>query len=428
MTDDKVKTKAQINAEKQLQDKLLVAKNVADRSGKLRIQFKLPDRQNYIWRSTGLDTTKHNVDVAVAKLAAVKTDIISGIYEANPQAFWLKHFPLSKEAQMNNKKVLLADLFKQFSEERDHELSYSMMNKLKTCKNWADKFKLLNKPVQSITTAQLNKMRQESLKKRKVSTVREYSHMLRQVIKVAITNKIITEDPFENVRKLMNDDFDVDEKKVSPFSQDELNALISAVHIPQTKTLVEFLAWTGLRHGEAKALAWEDIDLRNNCLKVKYNLDREGKLKPPKSKSSVRTVELLPAVVKILKAQKEKSFDMKPNNETIHYKNYRTKQVSRRRVFLSRANQPYKRPELTTNRNHWKKWLRDAGIDERSPYQLRHTYASHLLRVNADIRWLATQMGHADWGYLQTIYGKWIENETPDYVKGLAKQLGQEYA
>ena len=106
----------------------------------------------------------------------------------------------------------------------------------------------------------------------------------------------------------------------------------------------------------------------------------------------------MPAVVKILKDQKEKSFDIKPYNETIHYKNYRTKQVSRRRVFLSRANQPYKRPELTTNRNHWKKWLRDAGIEERSPYQLRHTYASHLLRVNADIRWLATQMGHADWG------------------------------
>ena len=230
-----------------------------------------------------------------------------------------------------------------------------------------------------------------------------------------------------NVRKLMNDDFDVDEKKVSPFSQDELNALIDAVHIPQTKTLVEFLAWTGLRHGEAKALAWEDIDFRNNCLKVKYNLDREGKLKPPKSKSSVRTVELLPAVVKILKAQKEKSFDIKPYNETIHYKNYRTKQVSRRRVFLSRAKQPYKRPELTTNRNHWKKWLRDAELEERSPYQLRHTYASQLLIAKADVRWLATQMGHTDWGYLQTIYGKWIKKEKPDYVKEIAEQLGQEY-
>lgn len=58
---------------------------------------------------------------------------------------------------------------------------------------------------------------------------------------------------------------------------------------------------------------------------------------------------------------------------------------------------------------------------------MKHTYASQLLRVNADVRWLATEMGHADWGYLQTIYGRWIANETPDYVKGIADLLGQEY-
>jgi len=145
--------------------------------------------------------------------------------------------------------VLLSDLFTLFAEERAHELSYSMMNKLKTCKNWTKKFRLIDKPIQSITTAQLDKMRQESLKSRTASTVREYSHMLRQVIRIAITRKIIIEDPFEDVRKLMDDDFYVDQKKVSPFSQDELYSLIDAVHIPQTKTLVEFLAWTGLRHG-----------------------------------------------------------------------------------------------------------------------------------------------------------------------------------
>ncbi len=404
-----------------------VAKNVVDRKGTLRIQFKLPDRANYIWRSTGYDTTKDNIDAAIAKLSSVKTAINMGLYTQDPEAFWLKHFPNSKEAQMCAKNVRAIDLFEQFKEERDHELSYSMMNKLKTCKNWVKKFGYLEKPIKFFTPKILNKMRQESLKTRKAVTVREYSHMFRQVVKIAITNKVISEDPFENVRKLIDDDFDVDEKKVSPFSQEELHALINTVHIPQTKVLIEFLAWTGLRHGEAKALAWEDIDFRNNCLKVRYNLDRQGNLKPPKSKSSVRTVELLPAVVKILKEQKEKSFDIKPYSETIHYKNYRTKQVSRRRVFLSRANQPYKRPELTTNRNHWRTWLSDAGIEYKSAYQLRHTYASQLLRVKADVRWLATQMGHADWGYLQTIYGKWIKNETPDYVKGLAKQLGQEY-
>lgn len=251
--------------------------------------------------------------------------------------------------------------------------------------------------------------------------------MLGQVLKVGIVNKVISEDPLQNVRKITDDDFDVDEELIVPFSKEELYSVINAVHIPQTKALIEFLAWTGLRHGEVKALAWEDIDFKNNCIKVKYNLDRQGKLKPPKSPSSVRTVELLPSALKILEQQKEKSFGIKPYSETIHYKNYRTKEVTRRRIFLSRANQPYKRPELTTNRNHWRNWLNTAGVSYKAPYQLRHTYASQLLMVKADVRWLATQMGHADWGYLQRIYGKWIKNEKPDYVKSLAEQLGQKY-
>lgn len=404
-----------------------VAKNVADRNGLLRIQFKLPDEGKYIWRSTGLPTTKKNIDIAVGKLANIRTDINSGMYERNRALFWKTHFPSSREAQQPDSSIKLCELFDQFLDERDHELSFSMKNKFKTCKNWMKKEGLLNKSVKYFTTSVLNKLRQDALRTRKVVTVKEYSNALRQIIRLALVNKIISEDPFEHVRKLTSDEFDESIFQVSPFSQAELNSLIEAIHIPQTKVLVEFLAWTGLRHGEAKALSWEDVDLKNRCLYVKYNLDREGKLKPPKSKCSVRRVELLPTAIHLLEKQKEISFCISPYKETIHYKNYRTKEVSRRRVFLSRAKTPYKRPELTTNREHWKKWLNDAGLEYRSAYQLRHTYASQLLRVNADVRWLSTQMGHSDWGYLQTVYGKWIKTETPDYAHQLAKQLGQEY-
>lgn len=146
--------------------KLKLAKNVEDRNGKLRMQVKIDGK--YVWISTGLDTTAHNIDLAVTKLSEVKTDIISGVYKKDPNKFWLKHFPYSAKAKLANKDVLLSELFTQFYEEREHELSFSMLNKLKTCKNWVKKFNLLDKPVQDITTAKLNKLRQESLKKRKL--------------------------------------------------------------------------------------------------------------------------------------------------------------------------------------------------------------------------------------------------------------------
>jgi hypothetical protein len=36
-------------------------------------------------------------------------------------------------------------------------------------------------------------------------------------------------------------------------------------------------------------------------------------------------------------------------------------------------------------------------------------------------------MGKIIGGYIQTFYGKWIEDESLDYIKELAKKLGLEY-
>jgi integrase len=428
MANNKVPTKAEIK-EKKLQNKLKTAKNVEERNGKIRIQFKLPDRDKYIWRSIGIKATEHNIDIAIATLVEIKTDIKSGCYEKNPTKFWIDHFPLSTEAKYRKKVIRLKDLFEQYAKEREHELSYSMKNKLKTCKNWVDSFKLLNKPVTSITCKDLDNLRQKSLKTRMVVTVREYSHILHQVLRLATLgdDPIIENDPFNGVRAFVKDNHNKKNYLIKPFSKNELTALIDAVHIPQTKLLVEFLAWTGLRHGEMKALAWEDIEFHNNCLYVNYNLDREGKLKPPKTESGVRKVEMLPAIIKLLKIQKEKTFKVPAKSETIYFLNNRSTTIKRRRVFLSRGNKPYKRPELTTNRNHWATWLMEAGLTYRSAYQLRHTFASQMLMARADTMWLAKQLGHANWGYVQSTYARWIEEENPDYIQGLAKNLGQEY-
>jgi len=402
-------------------------KNVSDRNGKLNIQIKLPDKPYTIRRSTGLDTTIANIPIASSKLIKIKTDIELGIYDRDPDHFWLKHFPLSKQAQTAQKITLLSDLFAKYEEDREHELGYSILSKLKTCKNWVKEYGLYNKPIIDITTADLNTMRKNSLRKRKSVTVKEYSQLLRQVISIAITDEIITKDPFDRVRKLPKDEFDVEDEFITPFSKSELKKLLNVIHIPQTKRLVEFLAWTGLRHGEVKALAWEDIDFHNNCLKVRYSIDRKGTLKPPKTPSSVRTVSLLPDMVKLLKEQMKYSYDEKIIVETAHFKNFRTKQVSRRRVFLSRGKLPFMRPEITTKQNQWNDWIKEAGITYRPPYQLRHTFASQMLILKAELTWLAKQMGHKNWGHIQTVYGKWIEDESPNYIKELAQKLGQEY-
>lgn len=187
------------------------------------------------------------------------------------------------------------------------------------------------------------------------------------------------------------------------------------------------MCWTGLRHGELKALAWEDVDLDKGTIHVKYNLTHRGNLKNVKTKASVRIVELLPAAIKVLKELRITSRKLHARDEIIHFKNQKTKTVKRGRVFLSRGDEPYLRPELTTAPKQWERWLREAKISYRPAYQLRHTYASQMLMVGAEVGWLAPQMGHSDTSMLNKIYGKWISDERPDYIKELASKLGQTY-
>jgi integrase len=189
--------------------------------------------------------------------------------------------------------------------------------------------------------------------------------------------------------------------------------------------MIEILAWSGMRPGELKALAWEDIDLENATINIKYNIDREGKLKPPKTPASLRVIELLPKAMEVIKRQMSLTFDQPTLIETVYYKHGRTKLVKRHRLFLSRDNQPYKRPELTSAPKQWENWLIAANLEHRPPYQLRHTFASQMLMIGADITWLAGQLGHCDWGMIRKIYGKWIANEKPDYRNELAKKLNQ---
>lgn len=349
--------------------------------------------------------------------------------------FWDTHFPLSSSPNIKN--ITVRECFSRYKEAYKGNLSFSVSCKLNTAFNWLEKFGYADKPLKYVTTDALNKMRGKTVTGNKrgafegcaASTVNEYSQTLGRVLSFAANEKFIKENPMKFVHPIAKDDTNLDpeDRVVKPFTLAQLNSLLRVIHIPKIKNMVSFLAWTGLRPGELKALAWEDVDMEKKQITVKFNLTREGKLKIPKTVSSFRTIELLPAAYKILVEMKNFTSHLPAIEEVINYKNDKTKSVLRRRVFLSRGNQPYKRPELTTAPKQWSKWLRQAKIPHRAAYQLRHTFASQLLTSGCDMAWLASQMGHKNWNMIGKIYGKWIPEDNPDYIKRLAKKLGQTY-
>jgi Phage integrase family. len=70
----------------------------------------------------------------------------------------------------------------------------------------------------------------------------------------------------------------------------------------QSQNLWEFAVYSGLRHGELAALAWEDVDLEKGTVHVRRNLNVLGMFGPPKTEAGNHTIALHAPALEALKA------------------------------------------------------------------------------------------------------------------------------
>lgn len=141
--------------------------------------------------------------------------------------------------------------------------------------------------------------------------------------------------------------------------------------------------YTGLRIGELCGLRWENIDLKNNIIRVEktlirvknYDSKKKGKtiviLDAPKSTSSIRSIPIPTFMVPTLKLlQKEKS------------------------CFFLTGNEKFIEPRCYSN--HYKNILKSIGIDIYNFHALRHTFATRCIENGFDPKTLSEILGHSD--------------------------------
>jgi site-specific recombinase XerD len=147
-------------------------------------------------------------------------------------------------------------------------------------------------------------------------------------------------------------------------SADEVARLLDAANGPKYKVAFSLAYGAGLRIGEIAALKVSDIDSERMLLRVeqgKRRKDRYGILSP-----------------KMLKLLRDWWL------------------LERPRVWLFPGQDPIK-PLSTRQLNRAvHEAARKAGIDKRvSPHTLRHSFATHLLEAQVDIRVIQVLLGHA---------------------------------
>ena len=140
-------------------------------------------------------------------------------------------------------------------------------------------------------------------------------------------------------------------------------------------------------------LKWSRVDFKLGIIKIQETRVR-GEEGRPKTKGSIRNVEMLPPVVEALKDQ-EKVTRGKSDYVFLNY---------------------YDRPLLPNSVSFhvWKPALKEAGLKARSLYQTRHTFATLMLDAGELPGWVQKMMGHESLKMILERYYSFIRNYQRD--------------
>lgn len=226
-------------------------------------------------------------------------------------------------------------------------------------------------------------------------TLANIQSVLRTALADAFEQEIIAANPmagwtYRRVEPPKTDD------EIDPFTTEEQSRILAACE-GQARNLIQFALWTGLRTSELVALDWGDIDWTRKVVRISKALTQHAEeAESTKTRSGNREVKLLaPALAALL--------DQKQYTHSAWSEVFQNPNTGERWT----GDQPIRK-------TMWQPILRTAGVRYRRPYQTRHTYASMMLSAGEHPMWVAQQMGHADWGMIRRIYGRWIPTEVDD--------------
>jgi integrase len=204
-------------------------------------------------------------------------------------------------------------------------------------------------------------------KKLSSATINKYKILLGSIIERQIENGTL----YQNVVRKIHCE-KIESKEAKALSKDEINILLNTCKRvkPEFYPMLATAVFTGMRRGEIIALMWENVDLSNNIIKVKYS-EYKAKLTTPKSKASCRNITISTVLKKILIEQK-----LKTGNGRFVFPN------SEGNMFLG----------SNIYRRYFKPVMDACNIGHFKFHDLRHTYGSQLIENGISLKKVQKEM------------------------------------
>jgi integrase len=244
-------------------------------------------------------------------------------------------------------------------------------------------------------------------------TIRNYHALLSAIFSSAVEQKLITENPAYRTRLTAGV-----KKEATFLTAEEYQTILHFVP-PRYKRLIEFLANSGARWGEATAITWADLDRFGKPPTVRivkaWKKARTGApvLGTTKSRKGRRTVSLPPALIELLGEPGPSDALVFPGVRSgghIWYQRFRVSTWNKA-VALAQS----------------EKACAAAGLTpiKKSPmiHDLRHSHASWLIAAGMPLPYIQARLGHEKITTTVDVYGHLVPDAHEQMAAVIADTL-----
>jgi len=257
-----------------------------------------------------------------------------------------------------------------------------------------------------ITTVDIEKLvTKKQIAGMNLLTLRKLIVTMNQVFSYAVRLNVIDHNPVRDAeRPRRSGDHEEAGKDYSILSPEEIGRLLETTEHPKFRMIFLLAIMTGARQGEILGLKWSDVDFKARQIHIRRTFNH-GRYFEPKSKESIRRIDLSPIVVKELSKWKLQSG---PNEADL--------------VFPSEAGTPIDCGHLYAR--YFKPALKKAGLSKTIRFHdLRHCYASLMLNQGENIKYVQSQLGHSSPTVTLKIYSHLLKPSNQEAVQRLEDTL-----
>ena len=246
------------------------------------------------------------------------------------------------------------------------------------------------------------------------NTVIHYHAVVRKALQYAVKNEMISENAADKVDRPKKGKY-----LAGFYSKEELAALFEATKEDSMAVVIQLAAYYGLRRSEVLGTRWSAVDFERGTVSINHKVtettvDGQHKLYTEdklKTKSSFRTLPLIPAVRTLLEKQKEKQAQYRKLFRKSYCRDYEDYICTDEMGKLFR-------PNYVTD--HFNILLKRHGLRHIRFHDLRHSCASLLLSPGIPMKQIQDWLGHSTFATTADIYSHLDFNSKQESADAIA--------